>query len=335
MKRNVLVSLVFIIIILSGCNNKKDMPIITLSGTVDVILDGEQYEKIAVVIYKDNSFLDSSIIGKVEYMDYITSGQNYWQVGLTAFPSPADVYITTRVFLPETEVWFSLHTYNKILKLENVHKNDISNINLGQINYNSISGYIDTVNVDGKIIPHNDMTLLVYRSSDGQWDQRNYRIFNNGDWHYLFEPFNQPEDIILKLRFHKEGRIYTDFSFDIGRKINVFNSKISGINLGNIAITTREIHGTISDNYTLGIAALASNVNSNDLDNNLWQIHWLGQTAAEEFTGSSWTINVPSVSYRYLWFMIRDIDDVRFITTEPLDTTIAVNLDVSKMIRLK
>jgi len=336
MNKGAVKALVFCVLlgtVLSGCRDGGGGRVyLTLSGTVNVILDGARPERVDIVIYTDDTFPDDSYITRTELSNYKTSGNNNWSVSIAAFSAPTDLYIQTRIFHPGTERWYASSYHGKHTQITDVYQDNVIDINLGNFTRISLTGTVGTVKANGITMPRNDMYVATYRSSDGKW-LYDSRIFDDGNWYATLEPFNQQDSVKLHLIFGVADGYY-DYEADTGKTTQVYNTKVSGIAIGNVEVSTKTITGTVIGENIRSVSALSSSFTKQELDENLWEIKWLGQTFAKDFNQTSWTMKLVSTTAQELWFLVRDTEGNRYLSTAAIDTISPVNLNVSLMTKI-
>jgi hypothetical protein len=146
----------------------------------------------------------------------------------------------------------------------------------------------------------------------------------------MFEPFDQQESVKFHIRFGMADE-YLDYEADTGKTAQVYNTKVSGIAIGDIEVTTKEINGTVTGENIFSVSALSSAITKEEYDNDLWQIKWLGQTIESDFYRTSWTMKLVSTAPQQLWFWVKDTQGNRYLTTSSIDTASAVSLDLAQM----
>jgi len=329
MNKGAVKALVFCVLlgtVLSGCDGGSSF--ITLSGTVKVILDGARPEQLYIAAYSDNTFSDDSYIEGTALTNYKTDGNN-WSIRIPVFSAPSDLYIETRIYHPGTNIWSSHESAHKIT---DVYQNNIGDINLGNFTLISLTGTVGTIKADGKTMPRNDMYVYMYRSSDGK-SLYDSRIFDDGNWYAMFEPFNQHDSVKLYLGFGVADG-YWDYQADTGKTAQVYNTKVSGIAIGNVNVTTKTITGTITGENIRYVYAYSAAITKEETDNDLSAIKCLGAAFEKDFNQTAWTMKVVSTAAQNLWFWVRDTAGNRYLSTAAIDTTSPVNLDVSLMTKI-
>ncbi|MDR0494300.1 MAG: hypothetical protein LBG95_01545 [Treponema sp.] len=312
-----------------ACDNGDGIKNITLSGTVNVILDNYPPDWVSIVVHKDQPFSDDTIIiGAWAELQSFETGKFSWSVTLQPFSSPVNLYIDTCIFCIDTEVYHSVSYFGKHKEIE-VHRDNISSINLGTFNYLSIIGTVGNVTVDGITVARNDMYIDTYHSSTKKWLYGS-RILDDGKWYAVVEPFEHQDNILFRLRFLEDDG-NNDFYVDTGKTVPVFNSKVS-VAIGDVTVTTREIQGTVTGGNIYSVLAFPSTITKNEFDNGLSDIKILGSTL--NINGTLWKMKVDSTVPQYLWFWVRDTEGNRYITPNAVDTATGVNLDISKMTKI-
>jgi hypothetical protein len=145
----------------------------------------------------------------------------------------------------------------------------------------------------------------------------------------MIEPFEEEDDVMFHLIFKKSNGDY-EYEADTGKSTQVYNTKVSGISIGNVNIMTKQIRGSVIGDNIDKIAALTSEIEKEHYDNHLWEIKWLGQVFPRDFIKPNWMMKVDSESPQNLWFLVFDTEKNIYLTG-PIDTASAVDLDISTM----
>jgi hypothetical protein len=208
-----------------GINLGVNLSAITLSGTIDVKVNG-QTPSGNVNVYL-NAYLDEN------YNNYLAQ---IW-VNL----SDSTWSITRAAFDAETPLYFRVETYYNGLRFDRylgesvkAYNQNISGINLGPVNFSTItlSGTID-VKVNGQT-PSGDVYLYAYNYNNFL-DSVQVNLSDN-TWTMTTAAFDAETPLYFRVEHRGLG-----FSEDLGEGVRAYNQNISGINLGTVQIITESV----------------------------------------------------------------------------------------------
>jgi len=246
-----------------------------------------------------------------------------------AVPFDIEVYISFRTFYYR---YFYSESVIKTINADTTTVNFDMNVNLNLI---KLSGTLGNITLNGST-PH-EWLEHYNRISVTIFDQNFRHYFNiivNSSWETYIE--SQNNDILASMyidfnNFEKYENT-SRFRYYFDKTINISNSDITDIDLGDMEFTASEINGTVKENNknldTFTIAALSEKITSAEipLNRNTFFIVSINES------NGNWYGLIPDTVPSEVWFFVHS--NGRYFITH---TTVPVNgttLDIAEMIEL-
>jgi hypothetical protein len=172
--------------------------IITLSGTVDVTVDGAAPEFIVVAAY-DNAAYTGNPLGSASISPSVDGNQ--WSMTIDSFPVLTDVYF--ELFTPP--MGGELSSGRQVEDPESVYNQGVSGIDLGTFDLITLSGMVD-VTVDG--VAPDSIQIAAYDNADytGMLGSAFVSpLFNGNQWSMTIDSFSALTDVYFTLIIHPQG----------------------------------------------------------------------------------------------------------------------------------
>jgi hypothetical protein len=226
-----------------------DLEKITLSGTVNITLNGAAPSYIWVDVYGNANH--------TSYLGYASVNINSgtWSVQIDPFDTPTDVYFNLYIEPQGGRDSFSYTIEEPV----SVYNQDMSGINLGTFNLISISGSA-AIQKDGVAVQEGRVVAFGVTGSQrtflGDGD------YNGSDWSIYLAPYSGTVSFVVQAITSNDYMIL--YELDATKNTTLSGSGRTGINLGTVNIPTKNITVSITQGgtpvdanaYVVRIAAL-------------------------------------------------------------------------------
>jgi hypothetical protein len=207
------------------------VPMVTLSGTINITINGESPWYTHLYIYSDEDY--DNYLGNTYFSD------NTWSMKLAASDTAIPLYFRVEAY---KNGLFYKDIGNQGVTLTNQDK---SNINLGTVSFNAIT-LSGTVNVTGDEVDLLYAYVRLYRDPD--YDDYVAEAWINmeegGTWSLAIEPFTADTTLYFKVSGYTDEDEY--FSKGISASVTVKNQDKSNIDLGTVLIKFITLSGTLN-----------------------------------------------------------------------------------------
>jgi len=223
---------------ISGVNlGTVTFSVLTISGTVNVTVNGEVPQEAYIQVFNDASYSYWNQIGNANVN--LIDGTWSWTIR-EPFDDYTTLYFRVRAY---TE---SGYFYKDLDKTVTVKDQGESGVNLGSVTFNpiTISGTV-YVTVNG-VVPQDAYVEVCRENEWGGWDQIGNSAqvnLNYGTWSWTTEPFDSYTTLYFRVRAYTEnGSLTKDFS----DKSETVKDQSVTVNLGNVNFSAITISGTVT-----------------------------------------------------------------------------------------
>jgi len=216
-------------------------PLITLSGTANITVNGQPLPSgSSVYVY---AYSDPNLNNQVEYTDFDPSSGNTWTMTMAAFDTATTLYFEVRTYVNGSSL------YKNTGVSRTVSKQNVSGINLGNINTITLSGMVN-ITLNGQPLPSN-WRVHVSAYSDPNFNNgvgdTYFLSSSSNTWTMSMEPFATATTLYFWVSVEYYDFVYDSwFGKNTGISRTVSNQNVSGINLGNINFTNITLSGTVN-----------------------------------------------------------------------------------------
>jgi uncharacterized repeat protein (TIGR02543 family) len=207
---------------------------ITLSGTIDVKVNGQVPSNIILAAFLDENY--NNYLGQwyLENWDYSNGN---WSIRLAASDTPIPLYFI--VVADYNGGWFFREIGNKNVTVGNADK---PNINLGTVNFNAItlSGTVD-VKVGGNTPSQAEVHMYFDENYDNHSTSARVNL-NDGTWSVTMEPFETATTLYFRIETYYNNRW---FYKGTDTNVTVQDQDKPNINLGTVNFSAVTLSGTV------------------------------------------------------------------------------------------